>query len=234
MTRAGESVAPPGGNPGLIIFDFDGVIVDSESLANEILADHLTGLGYRTSFDEAYEHYLGRSWKDCMGIFEARWGVPAPDGWRGEVKARIARRLGELRPVPGASEFIAGTAGMARCIASSSPPEWIEGRLRDFGLAEHFTDAIFSAAVHVARGKPHPDIYLHAASAMGVAPGEALVIEDSVTGVTAAVAAGTRVVGLCAASHVRADHGDRLRAAGAHAICHSFAEVRGLLGRAVR
>jgi HAD superfamily hydrolase (TIGR01509 family) len=205
MTRAGEGVTSPDDKPKLIIFDFDGVIVDSETLANETLANHLTGLGYRTSFDEAYEHYLGRNWKDCMHIFEARWGVPAPDGWQAEVKARIAQRTDELKPVAGVSEFIAGTTGIARCIASSSPPEWIEGRLRAFGLAEHFTDAIFSAAVHVARGKPHPDIYLHAAGAMGVAPGEALVIEDSVTGVTGAVAAG------------------------AHVICHSFEEVQRLL-----
>ena len=215
--------------PALIIFDFDGVIVDSETLANETLANHLTALGYRTSFDEAYEHYLGRNWKDCMHVFEARWGMPAPAGWQAEVKAQIAQRVDELKPVTGVSEFIASTVGIARCIASSSPPEWIEGRLRAFGLHAHFTDAIFSAAVHVTRGKPHPDIYLHAASAMGVAPSQALVIEDSVTGVTAAVAAGTRVVGLCAASHIRDGHGDRLRAAGADVICHSFAEVQQLL-----
>jgi HAD superfamily hydrolase (TIGR01509 family) len=229
MTRAGQGRGAPVGAPGLIIFDFDGVIADSEVLANEALAGHLTGLGYPTSYDEVCEHYLGRNWKDCMQSFEALWGVPAPDRWQDEVKARILLRLDEVRPVPGVGEFIAATAGVPRCIASSSPPEWIESRLRDFGLAGHFTDAIFSAAVHVARGKPHPDIYLHAAGAMGVAPGQALVIEDSVTGVTAAVAAGARVVGLCAASHVRGDHGDRLRAAGAHVVCHSFAEVRQLL-----
>ena len=216
--------------PALIIFDFDGVIVDSETLANETLARHLTGLGFPTTIDQGFEHYLGHNWKDCMEIFEDLWGVSAPAGWNAEVKAQIARRAGELTPVPGASEFIAGTVGIARCIASSSPPEWIEDRLRALNLDGHFTNAIFSAAVHVTRGKPHPDIYLHAASAMGVVPSQALVIEDSVTGVTAAAAAGTRVVGLCAASHVRDGHGDRLRAAGADVICHSFAEVQQLLG----
>jgi HAD superfamily hydrolase (TIGR01509 family) len=168
-----------------------------------------------------------------MDKFEQLWGVPAPESWRAEVHGQIAERVDDVGLVAGVGEFIAGTAGIARCIASSSPPEWIEGRLRAFGLDAHFTDAIFSAAVHVSRGKPHPDIYLHAVSAMGVAPDRALVIEDSATGVTAAVAAGLRVVGLCAGSHVRDGHGDRLRAAGADVICHSFAEVRQLLGHEV-
>jgi HAD superfamily hydrolase (TIGR01509 family) len=216
--------------PVLIIFDFDGVIADSELLANEILANHLTELGYRTSIDDAYEHFLGHNWKDCMEKFQQIWGVPAPESWRSEVHSQIAERSGDVLPVAGVMDFIAGTAGIARCIASSSPPWWIEDRLRAFGLDAHFADAIFSAAVHVARGKPHPDIYLHAASAMGVRPDQALVIEDSVTGVTAAAAAGARVIGLCAASHVRDGHGDRLRAAGADVICHSFAEVAQLLG----
>jgi HAD superfamily hydrolase (TIGR01509 family) len=216
-------------NPALIIFDFDGVIADSEVLSSEVLAGHLTGLGYRTSIDDVYEHFLGHNWKDCMGKFELLWGVPAPESWGAEVHGQIAQRSGDVVPVAGVKEFIAGTADIARCIASSSPPWWIEGRLHAFGLAAHFTDKIFSAAVHVTRGKPHPDIYLHAAGAMGVPPGQALVIEDSVTGVTAAVAAGTRVVGLCAGSHIRDGHGDRLLAAGAHVICHSFDEVRRLL-----
>ena len=215
--------------PALIIFDFDGVIADSEVLASEVLAGHLTGLGYRTTMDDIYEHFLGHNWKDCMDKFEQLWGVPAPESWGTEVHGEIAQRSDDVVPVAGVREFIAGTAGIARCIASSSPPWWIESRLRAFGLDAHFTDAIFSAAVHVARGKPHPDIYLHAVSAMGVVPEQALVIEDSVTGVTAGVAAGIRVVGLCTASHIRDGHGDRLRAAGADIICHSFAEVEQLL-----
>jgi HAD superfamily hydrolase (TIGR01509 family) len=215
--------------PALIIFDFDGVIADSELLACEVLASHLTGLGYHTSLDDVYEHFLGHNWKDCMDKFERLWGVPAPESWRGEVHGQIFARADEVVAIAGVSEFIAHISGIARCIASSSPPEWIEGRLRAFGLERHFTDAIFSAAVHVTRGKPYPDIYLHAAKAMGVVPSQALVIEDSVTGVTAAVAAGIRVIGLCAGSHVRGDHGERLRAAGADAICHSFTEIQQLL-----
>jgi HAD superfamily hydrolase (TIGR01509 family) len=224
----GLAKRPGSFTPALIIFDFDGVIADSELLASEVLAGHLTGLGYRTTIDDVYDHFLGRSWKDCMDKFERLWGVPAPENWRAEYHGELARRSDDVVPVAGVREFIASTAGIARCIASSSPPWWIEGRLRAFGLAAHFADAIFSAAVHVTRGKPHPDIYLHAVSAMGVTPEQALVIEDSVTGVTAA-AAGTRVVGLCVASHVRDGHGERLRAAGADVICHSFAEVQQLL-----
>ena len=216
--------------PALIIFDFDGVIVDSEVLASEVLADRITELGYPTSLDESFEHYLGRNWQSCLDKFEELWGKPAPAGWREQIDAEIERRLDELQPIAGAIDFVTHNTATARCIASSSTPEWIERRLALVGLAGHFAGAIFSSAIHVARGKPHPDIYLHAARAMGVAPASALVIEDSVVGVTAAVAAGASVVGLCAGAHARGDHGGRLRAAGAHVICHSFAEVQQLLG----
>jgi HAD superfamily hydrolase (TIGR01509 family) len=215
--------------PALIIFDFDGVIVDSETQVSQYLADHLTQLGYPTSLDDSFEHYLGRNWASCLQRFEELWGERPPDGWRDYIDSEIERGLDELVPIPGAVDFIRCTSMFARCIASSSTPEWIERRLRLFGLTDHFAGRIFSTAIHVARGKPHPDIYLHAANAMGVPPDRALVIEDSVVGVTAAVAAGTRVVGLCAGSHARGGHGDRLRAAGAHVVCHSFDEVHRLL-----
>jgi HAD superfamily hydrolase (TIGR01509 family) len=215
--------------PALIIFDFDGVVADSEVQASQYLADRLTQLGYPTNLDDSLAHYLGRNWAGCQQRFGEIWGEPAPDGWRAYIDAEIERSLGELEPVPGAIDFVLKTSRFARCIASSSTPEWIERRLRMFGLAEHFAGRIFSAAVHVSRGKPHPDIYLHASAAMGVAPEQALVIEDSVIGVTAAAAAGMSVVGLCAGSHVRDGHGERLLAAGADFVCHDFDAIDVLL-----
>lgn len=219
----------PAGTAELIIFDFDGVIADSETLANQVLAERLTQLGFATSLEDAFEHYMGRHWTDCLRIFEALWGCPAPSTLPLDVHAECERRLGDLREVPGAAAFIRRNAARAQCIASSSTPDWIERRLRLFGLAERFEQRIFSAAIHVARGKPHPDIYLHAARAMSVDPRRAVVIEDSPTGVAAGAAAGAMVVGLCAGSHVRPGHAERLAAAGARYVCHSFEEVDRLL-----
>jgi beta-phosphoglucomutase-like phosphatase (HAD superfamily) len=218
-----------GGRFELIVFDFDGVIADSETLANQVLADRLTALGFATSLEDALDHYMGRHWADCLSLFEARCGCAAPTGLRAEIDAECERRLGDLREVPGAGAFIRRTAGRPQCIASSSRPDWIERRLAHLGLAERFGQRIFSAAVHVTRGKPHPDIYLHAARAMGAEPGRRLVIEDSPTGVAAGVAAGAVVVGLCAGSHVRPGHAERLAAAGAHHVCGSFEAVVGVL-----
>ena len=213
----------------LIIFDFDGVIADSETLANQILADRLTGIGCATTLEDAFEHYLGRSWADCVTRFEALWRRPGPDDLRAQVDAEIERRLPELKPVQGAPEFIRSCRAYARCIASSSTPEWIERRLQLLELSDQFPGAIFSTARHVRRGKPHPDIYLHAMQAMGASADSTLVIEDSVTGVAAAAASGAFVVGLCAGSHVRPGHADRLMAAGAHAICDDFDKVHALM-----
>jgi HAD superfamily hydrolase (TIGR01509 family) len=215
--------------PAMIAFDFDGVIADSETLANQALADRLTKLGYSTTLESAFDNYLGRHWGDCLTTFERLWGRPAPAELRRDLDADIERKLPDLRPVPGAAAFIECVSDRPRCIASSSTPDWIRCRLELFGFADHFADKVFSAAVHVSRGKPHPDIYLHAAKSMGVDPHTMLVIEDSPSGVSAAAAAGARVVGLCAASHIRPGHGERLSAAGAHHICQSFDEVFGLI-----
>jgi beta-phosphoglucomutase-like phosphatase (HAD superfamily) len=132
-----------------------------------------------------------------------------------------------LTPVAGLADFVAGR-GHARCIASSSPPDWIELGLARFGLSGRM-GPVFSAAVHVTRGKPHPDLFLHAASAMNVDPARVVVIEDSPTGVLAGVAAGMRVIGLCAGGHVRDGHAERLTAAGAHHIARSYDDVARLI-----
>ena len=129
----------------------------------------------------------------------------------------------------GSFDFVTDLA-LPHCIASSSEPPWIEAGLGQFDLIGTFNGAIYSAAVHVSRGKPHPDIYLHAAAAMGARPDKALVIEDTVTGVRAGVAAGTTVIGLCAGGHIRPGHAKRLLDAGAHHIVDTYAEVARIAG----
>lgn len=216
----------------LIVFDFDGVVVDSELIANTTLAEALTALGHPTTLDDALRLYMGRRWDDCAAVIEAVIGRPLPADFaerrRTEIRAWAAR---ELAAVAGVADFVAGLGARRRCIASSSTPAWLQLGLGRIGLAEHFGDNLFSAAVHVERGKPHPDLFLYAAQALGAAPERSLVIEDSPLGVEAGVAAGMTVVGLLAGCHIRDGHAERLTAAGAHHLARSYDEVAAILER---
>lgn len=213
----------------LIVFDYDGVVADSELLNNQVLAELLSECGLPTSLDESLATYMGKRWLDCLPLIEDRLGGPCP----GHVHAEWTRRCHDraatdLQPVAGFLDFLAARTER-RCIASSSPVGWIEMGLERFGVGASFGGPIFSAAVHVTRGKPHPDLFLHAAAAMGVEPARALVIEDTPTGVRAGVAAGMTVVGLCAGGHVRDGHAERLKAAGADEVVDDYAAVAALL-----
>jgi len=127
--------------------------------------------------------------------------------------------------VAGVEAFLRELPPVAKAVASSSPTRWLRGSLERFGLAHHFGDRLFSAAEHVERGKPHPDIYLHAARALGVDPAEVLVLEDTAPGVTAARAAGMKVIGLCAGRHCGPGYGERLRRAGADPVVGTYSEA---------
>ncbi len=213
----------------LVIFDYDGVIADSELLNNAAMAEVLTGIGLPTTTDEALALYLGRRWADCQPDIEARLGRPCPETLLGDwTRLCHDRAASELRPVPGAAKFMSGFS-QARCVASSSPPDWIALGLQTMGIGPHQVGPVYSAAVHVTRGKPHPDLFLHAARAMGADPARTLVIEDSTPGVQAGVAAGMTVVGLLAGGHVRDGHGERLSAAGAHHVLHDYASIEALM-----
>lgn len=214
----------------LIIFDYDGVIADSELLNNTVMAELLTEIGLPTTLDDSLATYMGKRWLDCEPIIAARLGARSPAGLQAEWTRRChdrARR--DLTEVAGFSRFLAGRHER-RCIASSSPPDWIELGLRRFNAHDHFAGSIFSAAVHVSRGKPHPDLFLYAAEAMKAAPERTLVIEDSPTGVEAGVAAGMTVVGLGAGGHIRGDHAQRLRKAGACEVFSSYEDLCAAIG----
>jgi HAD superfamily hydrolase (TIGR01509 family) len=213
----------------LVIFDYDGVVADSELLNNLVLAELLTEIGLPTTVDDAIDTYMGRRWLDCAPLIEARLGRPCPDHLHPEWTRRCGERAAAtLEPVPGVADFVASLSH-SRCVASSSPPRWIELGLERFGLSQAFGGAIYSAAVHVTRGKPHPDLFLHAAEAMGARAERTLVIEDTATGVKAGVAAGMTVVGLCAGGHIRAGHSEGLMEAGAHHLADAYTDVRPLL-----
>ena len=210
-----------------IVFDFDGVIADSEVIANATLADTLTAIGLPTSYDESLRDYCGHNWREPERRIVERLGAPLPDDFR-DLQRRAARERfeRELAAVPGAAAFLERTRHVKRAIASSSSTEWLGLALERIGLAHHFGAHLYSAA-DMDRGKPFPDIYLAAARGLGLPPSECLAVEDSPVGARAAVAAGMHVVGLIAGGHItdRDAHADQLRAVGVHQIAHSFAEI---------
>lgn len=212
-----------------IIFDFDGVIADSEVLANRVLADMVTALGRPTSLDDALGRYMGKRLPDLIAAIESDLGKPVAGSFAQDIQAAtLASFRSDLREVQGARAFLEAHAGVNRCIASSSSRERLAMSLDVLGLTGHFAGSVFSAD-EVSRGKPHPDLFLMAAMRMGADPSHCLVIEDSESGVRAGRAAGMTVVGFCAAGHIRSGHPERLVAAGAHHMANNWNEVALLL-----
>ena len=208
-----------------IIFDFDGVIADSEALANTVLAETVTELGLPTTLPDALERYMGKRWPEVIAAIESGVGRSLGPTFSDDVKAAtLARFRTHLREVTGASDFIRRHGHLPRCIASSSSADRLALSLEVLRLTEEFDGIVFSADL-VARGKPHPDIFLYAADKIGVAPGDCLVVEDSLSGVRAGVAAGATVLGLCAGAHIQDGHAERLREAGATDVVTSWEEA---------
>jgi HAD superfamily hydrolase (TIGR01509 family) len=181
----------------LIIFDCDGVLVDSEPIALRLNALALAELGWHMSDDEIIERFVGRSLASNLVTIEEHLGRPVPADWPDRFQAAIhAAYDAELTEVAGIGEALDVISGwpVATCVASSGVPERIRHSLGLVGLDRHFGDRLFSA-VEVPHGKPAPDLFLHAAARMGVPPGRCVVVEDSRYGVQAARAAGMHSYG---------------------------------------
>ena len=207
----------------LLIFDCDGVLVDSEPIANEILSETLTAIGRPITARECMRTQVGRSLADILRETEALVGHALPGNVAEDMNARLfARFRQELRAIAGVAEALAALPG-PRCLASSSRPERIDLALSVTGLASCFQHRF--SAIQVARGKPAPGLFLLAAREMGATPARAIVIEDSVAGVVGARAAGMRAVGFVGGGHAGPDLAARLTAAGAE---HVIAEMRDL------
>ena len=210
---------------GALIFDFDGVIADSESIANTVLAETVTGLGHPTTLDQSLTRFLGRRWVEVVAEIEAGIGRKVPADFSDQLKRDTLERFRrDLKEVSGAGAFIRRFSHIPRCIASSSSIDRLQLCLSVLELEAEFGDHVYSADL-VARGKPHPDIFLYAANKLGVEPSECLVIEDSAGGIRGAVAAGMTAVGLSAASHIRDGHDVKLRDAGAVHLAQSWSDV---------
>ena len=214
----------------LVIFDCDGVLVDSEVISCRAHAETLTRHGYPITPDQVFDRFLGRSMRKATLEIEAELGRPLPEDFQTQVYAEIFRLFAaSLEATPHIDEALAAIM-MPVCVASSGPPEKISTSLNHVGLYDRFAPHIFSA-VQVSNGKPAPDLFLFAAEQMKTAPARCLVIEDSVAGVTGAQAAGMVVFGYHGGSHCRPDTAETLRAAGAAVTFDDMRQLPDLIGR---
>ncbi|PRX11742.1 UNVERIFIED_ORG: HAD superfamily hydrolase (TIGR01509 family) [Martelella mediterranea] len=210
----------------LIIFDCDGVLVDSEILAAQVESKLLTEAGYPITAGEIGERFAGMTWRDILLAVEKEAAIPLQATLIDESKTILDERLKrELQPIPGVREAVAQLSE-PRCICSNSSEERIRMMLTKVGLLDIFEPNIFSAeSLGPDRVKPKPDIFLHGAEKMGAKPENTLVIEDSVHGITGATAAGMRVIGFTGASHTTPSHADQLTEAGAETVIHRMEDL---------
>jgi HAD superfamily hydrolase (TIGR01509 family) len=197
----------------LVIFDCDGVLVDSEVIFARILGECLTAADFPATAEEALLLGFGKNRDTLTAAVETLFGRALPDGFFDGMRARTALALEcELQPMPGV-EALLNSLPAARCVASNGHLERVRERLALTGLLRFFDPYVFSAT-QVAHGKPAPDLFLMAARQLGANPASCIVVEDSVIGVTAAIAAGMPVVGFCGGSHCPGGHAEQLHAAG--------------------
>jgi HAD superfamily hydrolase (TIGR01509 family) len=221
--------SPPQLPLAAVIFDSDGVLVDSEPVANAILAQTLTELGLPTTTEESMREFMGRSFAHAEEVVARQTGRPAPPQLRERYYARLYQAFERdgLAPVPGIHQALDAVA-LPCCVASSGPHEKIRRALRAAGLLDRFPDEAIFSAQDVAHGKPAPDLFLHAAQQMGFVPAATAVVEDSPAGVEAGRAAGMTVLGYAGRTPAQL-----LRAAGASAVFTQMGELPDLLAAPV-
>ncbi|MEU9575916.1 HAD family hydrolase [Streptomyces chilikensis] len=209
----------------LVLFDNDGVLVDSEPVSNRLLAGYLTELGHETSYEDSIRDYMGSAMHRIHDTVLERTGQRLPAEFDDEFHARVfAAFERELKPVPGVADVLRqlADAEVPFCVASSGSHERIRVGHRAAGLGRWFDDARIFSAEDVGRGKPAPDLFLHAARSMGVAPERCAVVEDSPLGVQAGIAAGMDVYGFTGMTPPE-------RLAGAKALFPTMGELAALL-----
>jgi HAD superfamily hydrolase (TIGR01509 family) len=211
-----------------LIFDCDGVLIDSEAVYLTVELDALAALGLRYDRAAYVRTFMGLAperWRRELSTdVESRTGAPLPVGFFAELDATLDRAMHDhLRPVSGAREAVVAVDG-PRCVASSTPGPRLAWKLARTGLDELFGPHVYSADA-VDRGKPAPDLFWHAAAGMRAAASRCVVIEDSANGVMAGVAAGMTVLGFAGGGHCVDGHADMLRDAGAAAVIADFADL---------
>ncbi len=199
-----------------VIFDCDGVLVDSEVIANRTVLEMLEPYGFTMTAAAFGREFAGKVEEDILRIIQEEHHIDLPDDFNQSLRQAIDHRLdNELQPIAGMKEVVAAVTP-PRAVVSNSRLVRVVASLKVAGLSDLFGDNVFAVDL-VDRPKPAPDLYLLAAQRLEVEPAACLVVEDSASGVTAAHRAGMAVVGFLAASHITEGHGDALRAAGAYA-----------------
>lgn len=209
----------------LIIFDCDGVLVDSELIASRVLSETLAPLGIALTPAQCRARFTGISLSAVRTILEDETGISLPRDFEETLRRRdIEAFTRELRPIRGIGDALRACP-YPKCVASSGSLEKIRHSLTLTGLIDQFQEHLFSAQ-QVAHGKPAPDLFLFACETMSAIPGRTVVIEDSIAGVRAAGAAGMRVLGFTGGAHIAPGDDDRLRNAGA---CDVFSDMTQLI-----
>jgi len=222
----------------LIIFDCDGVLIDSEWMVCTMVSEELTGLGYPMTPEQVVQRFAGRPEPEILAEIAADWGRPVPPAYREAMTRRIHDAFtSELAAIPGVAATLARIV-IPFCVASSSGPEKLKMGLSFVGLYDYFapdpTAPNVVSAAYVAHGKPAPDVFLYAAGTMRTPVHGCLVIEDSLPGVRAACSAGMRVFGFTGGSHCQPGHAERLLAAGAERVLAHMSQLEDALPEAFR
>ena len=216
----------------LLIFDCDGVLVDSELLANEALAELMSALGHPMTTQQALHIFSGRRLRDVLESAEALMSFPMPANRGAAAGQQLFERFRrELQPVKGVREAL-DMLPYPRCVASSSARERLDLSIEVTGLKGLFGDNVFSSD-QVEHGKPAPDLYLFAARSFGVIPANCIVIEDSTLGIQAAVSAGMKTIGFAGASHATVELAQQLKVAGADIVIAAMSDLPGAVERLI-
>ena len=210
----------------LILFDCDGVLVDSEIIAAKVESALLTEAGYPVSVEEMCERFAGLTWRDILFTVEKEADIPLSASLLDKPEKLLDAKLGrEVKIVEGV-KFALSRLTQPRAICSNSSAHRLDLMLGKVGLREYFAPHIFSAKdLGPDRGKPKPDVYLHGLKEMGGKPERTLVVEDSVHGIHAARAAGLRVIGFTGGAHTYSTHADKLTDAGAETVIARMADL---------
>jgi HAD superfamily hydrolase (TIGR01509 family) len=214
----------------LLIYDCDGVLVDSEPIANAVLAELMTSLGHPMTTAQSMRTFGGRSLSDVLALAAEILGHPIPPQRSDEAgRALFARFREELQPMPGARQIIASLP-YRRCVASSSAPDRLALSLKVTGLAPLFGEHVFSAT-QVSNGKPAPDLFLLAARCLGADPADCIVIEDTARGIEAARRARMAAIGFVGGGHAGVELRHELEAAGADIIIAAMGALPAAVNR---
>jgi len=200
LTSGEARPAAAGFRPSAVLFDCDGTLVDSERLANEVLAECLALQGCAIGVDELWRRFRGARMSGMLATLERERGLRLPAQFTAEFRERVAEALSaRLQAIDGAAELLAAVR-LPRAVVTNGPRQQVDLSLRVTGLAPYFGDRVVSA-YEVGSWKPDPQIYLHAAKRLGVEPAECLVVEDADPGIAAALAAGMTVYAYCPPGH---------------------------------